>query len=396
MLEHLVATVASMYGLSMKDADRMVGVMDAGERDRLLAGVQESHATLKVWSVRRAVMVRLGRTLLAARDWVVHMSEEERDDELVEEYRREERRKQEQHGGVQAPPGEGGAAHSGSGGAGAGLGAGAPAQVTGGEDSVPVTAREGSAAYLAQQNVAKLIETMGNMTDHLAQTGLRMETAQAAQLAAAEARETAALEKRAEPEEEGWMKFVSTNAGPWNVGITKGVELEPAFDVYRQMLKDRCTNKTAGLVGLQAKNPYSAQYKEAIERVCHQQWVKYICTERKKLEPDEAKQAQWAAKFDVATGTLREYLQKESNCFVMHRMYEEGNPGVAAEFASRLCWGANMSEYDKKALMLEKVLKKEQKDEMLPQLMQQLYGGSAGQTQHRGSDMGATLRWRQH
>ena len=138
------------------------------------------------------------------------------------------------------------------------------------------------------------------------------------------------------------MKFVSANAGPWNVGIIKGVELEPAFDVYRQMLKDKCTTKTAGLVGLQAKNPYSAQYKEAIEGVCHQQWVKYICTERKKLEPDEAKQAQWAAKFDVATGTLREYLQKESNCFVMHRMYEEGNPGVAAEFASRLCWGANM------------------------------------------------------
>ena len=386
LLEHLVATVASMYGLAMKDADRMVGVMDAGERDRLLAGVQESHATLKVWSVRRAVMDRLGRTLLAARDWVVHMSEEEKDEELVEEYRREERRKQEQHGGVQAPPGEGRAAHSGSGGAGAGRGAGAPAQVTG-DDPVPVTAREGSAAYLAQQNVAKMIEAMGNMTDHLAQTSVRMEMAQAAQIAAAEARETAALEKRAEPEEEGWMKFVSTNAGPWNVGITKGVELEPAFDVYRQMLKDRCTNKTAGLVGLQAKNPYSAQYKEAIEGVCHQQWVKYICTERKKLEPDEAKQAQWAAKFDVATGTLREYLQKESNCFVMHRMYEEGNPGAAAEMASRLCWGANMSEYDKRSLMLEKVLKKEQKEEMLPQLMQQLYGGSAGQTQHRGSEI---------
>ena len=76
-----MATVASMYGLAMKDADRMVGVMDAGERDRLLAGVQESHATLKVWSVRRAVMVRLGRTLLAARDWVAHMSEEEKDEE---------------------------------------------------------------------------------------------------------------------------------------------------------------------------------------------------------------------------------------------------------------------------------------------------------------------------
>ena len=46
-----------------------------------------------------------------------------------------------------------------------------------------------------------------------------------------------------------------------------------------------------------------------------------------------------------------------------------------------------MSPYDKKALMLEKVLKREQKEEMLPQLMQQLYGGSAGQTQHRGGDI---------
>ena len=194
------------------------------------------------------------------------MSEEEKNEELEDEERRWDRRRRGEHGGVPAPPGAGGA--------GAGLGAGAPAQVTGGDDSVPVTAREGSTAYLAQQNVSRLIESMGQMTDHLAQSSMRMETAQAAQIAAAEAREAAALERRAEPEEEGWMKFVSANAGPWNVGIIKGVELEPAFDVYRQMLRDKCTTKTAGLVGLQAKNPYSAQYKEAIEGVCHQQWVK--------------------------------------------------------------------------------------------------------------------------
>ena len=174
------------------------------------------------------------------------------------------------------------------------------------------------------------------------------------------------------------MKFVSTNAGPWNVGITPGVELEPAFDVYRQMLKDKCTNKTAALVGLQAKNPYSAQYKEAIEGVCHQQWVKYITNERGMLEPDEAKKALWRAKFDVATGALKEYKQKEANARRMHNMFEEGNPGAAAELSTRLAWGANMSPYDKKALMLEKVLKREQKEEMLPLLMQQLYGGSAG------------------
>ena len=218
--------------------------------------------------------------MLAARDWVVHMSEEEKNEELEEEERRWDRKRRGEHGGGPAPPGGGGAAHPGAGGAGAGLGAGAPAQVTGEEDPVPVTAREGSAAHLAQQNVARMIESMGQMTDHLAQSSMRMEAAQAAQIAAAEAREAAALEKRAEPEEEGWMKFVSTNAGPWNVGITPGVELEPDFDVYRQMLKDKCTNNTAALVGLQAKNPYSAQFKESIEGVCHQQWVKYISNER--------------------------------------------------------------------------------------------------------------------
>ena len=33
-------------------------------------------------------------------------------------------------------------------------------------------------------------------------------------------------------------------------------------------------------------------------------------------------------------------------------------------------------------------MKKEQKEEMLPQLMQQLYGADAGQTQHRGGSIG--------
>ena len=90
----------------------------------------------------------------------------------------------------------------------------------------------------------------------------------------------------------------------------------------------------------------------------------------------------------MTTDVLKVYLQKEANARSMHRMFEEGNPGAASEFASRLAWGVEMSEYDKKALMLEKVLKKEQKEEMLPQLMQQLYGADAGQTQHRGGNIG--------
>ena len=85
------------------------------------------------------------------------------------------------------------------------------------------------------------------------------------------------------------MYHASANAGPWNVGITPGVELEPDHDVYRQMLKDKCTSNTAALVGLQA---YSAQFKEAIEGVCHQQWVKYICNERGQEETDETKKAE--------------------------------------------------------------------------------------------------------
>ena len=73
------------------------------------------------------------------------------------------------------------------------------------------------------------------------------------------------------------------------MGIKSGVELESEYDIYRQMLKDKCTTKTAALVGLQAKNPYLAQYKEAIEGVCHQQWVKYTCDKRETEETKETK-----------------------------------------------------------------------------------------------------------
>ena len=170
---------------------------------------------------------------------------------------------------------------------------------------MPVTSMAGSAADLAQQNMGKLMETMGDMMQHIAQTSLRVETAQAAAAEAALAREAAALARQTAPEEEGWMKFVAANAGPWNVGITPGVELEPEFDIYRQMLKDKCTTNTAALVGVQAKNPYSAQFKEAIEGVCHQQWVKYICEKRESAETEETKKQGWRAQFAVATDALK-------------------------------------------------------------------------------------------
>ena len=380
--DHLVMTAASMYEVSLQEADRMVGVMDEAERDRLAAGNKESVQLVRDWAVRRAVMGRTGRTTLAARNWVAGMAEGVKDEELAEEQRRWDRMRQEAHG---APGGE---LPSALFGAGSGLGTGAPVQVPGGGGQVPVTAMAGSAADLAQQNMGKLMETMGDMMQHIAQTSLRVETAQAATAEAALAREAAALARQTAPEEEGWMKFVATNAGPWNVGITPGVELEPEFDIYRQMLKDKCTTNTAALVGVQAKNPYSAQFKEAIEGVCHQQWVKYICEKRESAETEETKKQGWRAQFAVAADALKVYMQKEANARAMHKMFEEGNPGAAATMSSRLAWGAEMSEYDKKALNLERVLKKEQKDEMLPQLMQQLYGADAGQTQHRGSSIG--------
>ena len=201
---------------------------------------------------------------------------------------------------------------------------------------MPVTAMAGSATDLANQIMLKMSETLGQMVEHIAQTSMQVEMATASSAAAAEAREAAALAKQAAPEEEGWMKFVSANAGLWNVGITPGVELEPDHDVYRQMLKDKCTTNTAALVGLQAKNPYSAQFKEAIEGVCHQQWVKYICDKRGQEETDETRKAGWRAQFAVAAGTLKVYLQKEANARRMHKMYEEGNPGAASELGSRL------------------------------------------------------------
>ena len=184
-----------------------------------------------------------------------------------------------------------------------------------------VTAMAGSAAESAQQNMLKMAETMGQMVEHIAQTSMRVEMATAASAAAAGAREAAVMVKQAAPEEEGWMKFVATNAGPWDVGITPGVELEPEYDMYRQMLKDRCRATTAALVGLQAKNPYSAQYKEALEGVAHQQWVKYICEKRESAETEEAKKQGWRAQFAVATDALKVYMQKEANARAMHKMF---------------------------------------------------------------------------
>ena len=243
---------------------------------------------------------------------------------------------------------------------------------------MPVTAMAGSAADLAQQNMANMIQALGQMMEHISQTGMRVEVATAASAAAAEAREAALLAKQEAPAEEGWMKFVSTNAGPWQVGITPGVELEMEHALYRQVLKNQCTTTKAALVGLQAKNPYSAQYKEAIEGSAYQQWVRYICDKRAKEETDETKKQEWMAQYAVAAKALTVYLQKEAFTKRMHKMFEEGNPGAAASMSSRLAWGEEMSEYDKKALNLERVSKKEQKDKMLPQLMQQLYGGDAG------------------
>ena len=104
-VDHLVATAASMYEGSMQDADRLVGVMDARERDRLVTGVKESDWMVKVWAVRRAVMGRTGRTVLAARNWVEGMSEEAKGEELAEEEQRWDRKRRGEHGGVPAPPG---------------------------------------------------------------------------------------------------------------------------------------------------------------------------------------------------------------------------------------------------------------------------------------------------
>ena len=73
------------------------------------------------------------------------------------------------------------------------------------------------------------------------------------------------------------------------MGITPGVELEPEYDMYRQMLKGRCRTTTAALVGLQAKKPYSAQYKEALEGMAYQQWVKYIRDKREKEAAEDTK-----------------------------------------------------------------------------------------------------------
>ena len=129
-VDHLVATAASMYEVSMQDADRLVGVMDVREHDRLVTGVKDADWMVRVWAVRRAVMGRAGRTVLAARNWVEGMSEEANDEELSEEQRRD-RKRQGGHGGEPAPPGGVGAAQQGVMGAGAGLGAEAPAQVTG-------------------------------------------------------------------------------------------------------------------------------------------------------------------------------------------------------------------------------------------------------------------------
>ena len=68
--DHMVATTANIYGVPLLDADRMAGVISEGERDAALVGVRESERTVWDWKVQSAVMGRLGRTSLAARNWV--------------------------------------------------------------------------------------------------------------------------------------------------------------------------------------------------------------------------------------------------------------------------------------------------------------------------------------